>query len=205
MKNDVLCKTAPQGRNDSLASSRQACGNRLVAGKLLAVALAIALGTAPCAASAQDTAVQITLAAQPLGQALLQLGRETSLQIFYAQDLVRGLQAPPVSGTLTPEAAGFSRALVRDVDGSRYNPYRPQNLAHLFTTHLVPGTSSKLTVGGGVQWRSGVYYARTLNGAQARVEQGSVLLASLVAHYRFTPNLSTQLNVSNLFDSAMST
>ncbi|VFR16852.1 Putative OMR family iron-siderophore receptor precursor [plant metagenome] len=107
------------------------------------------------------------------------------------------------SGEITPGlqvSAGFSRALVRDVDGSRYNPYRPQNLAHLFTTYLVPGTSSKLTVGGGVQWRSGVYYARTLNGAQARVEQGSVLLASLMAHYRFTPNLSTQLNVSNLFD-----
>jgi outer membrane receptor for ferric coprogen and ferric-rhodotorulic acid len=34
----------------------------------------------------------------------------------------------------------------------------------------------------------------------ARREQGSVLLANVMAHYRFSPSLSAQLNVNNLFD-----
>ena len=108
------------------------------------------------------------------------------------------------SGELTPGwqlSAGFSRALVRNPDGSRYTPYRPQNLAHLFTTYVVPGTSGKLTVGGGVQWRSAVYIDQTTSsGVKARREQGSVTIANLMASYRFTPNLSAQLNVNNLFD-----
>lgn len=108
------------------------------------------------------------------------------------------------SGELNPGwqlTAGFSRALVRDADGKRFNTYRPQNLAHLFTTYLVPGTAGKLTVGGGVQWRSGVYVDQTTStGVKARREQGSVLLTSVMANYRFTPNLSAQLNISNLFD-----
>ncbi|MGE8677103.1 MAG: TonB-dependent receptor [Achromobacter marplatensis] len=108
------------------------------------------------------------------------------------------------SGELNPGwqvSAGFSRALVRDADGNRFNTYRPQNLAHLFTTYLVPGTSGKLTVGGGVQWRSSVYIDQTTSaGVKARREQGSVLLTSVMANYRFTPNLSAQLNISNLFD-----
>ncbi|VCU71100.1 Ferrichrome receptor FcuA precursor [Pigmentiphaga humi] len=65
----------------------------------------MAFGIALPEAKAQDAAVQINLPAQPLGQALLQLGRETSLQIFYPQQLVQGLQAPAVSGHLTPEQA----------------------------------------------------------------------------------------------------
>ncbi|MEN4918125.1 TonB-dependent siderophore receptor [Achromobacter spanius] len=108
------------------------------------------------------------------------------------------------SGELNPGwqiSAGFSRALVRDADGKRFNTYRPQNLAHLFTTYLVPGTSGKLTVGGGVQWRSGVYVDQTTSsGVKARREQGSVMLTSVMANYRFTPNLSAQLNISNFFD-----
>ncbi|WMD22402.1 TonB-dependent siderophore receptor [Achromobacter seleniivolatilans] len=108
------------------------------------------------------------------------------------------------SGELTAGwqlSAGLSRALVRNPDGSRYTPYRPQNLAHLFTTYRVPGTSGKLTVGGGMQWRSAVYIDQTTSrGVKARREQGSVMVANLMANYRFTPNLSAQLNVSNLLD-----
>ncbi|WP_160142309.1 TonB-dependent receptor [Pigmentiphaga humi] len=71
----------------------------------LSISVAMAFGIALPEAKAQDAAVQINLPAQPLGQALLQLGRETSLQIFYPQQLVQGLQAPAVSGHLTPEQA----------------------------------------------------------------------------------------------------
>lgn len=108
------------------------------------------------------------------------------------------------SGEVNPGwqiSAGFSRALVRDADGKRFDTYRPQNLAHLFTTWRVPGTEGKLTVGGGVQWRSGVYIDQTTSaGVKARRDQGSVLLTSVMANYRFTPSLSAQLNINNLFD-----
>jgi iron complex outermembrane receptor protein len=65
----------------------------------------MAFGIALPEAKAQNAAVQINLPAQPLAQALLQLGKKTSLQIFYPQQLVQGLQAPAISGHLTPEQA----------------------------------------------------------------------------------------------------
>src|SRR5690606_21788708 len=72
---------------------------------ILSISMALAFGVAPFNAVAQDAAVQISIPAQPLGQALLQLGKQTSLQIFYAQELVDGLTAPAVLGNVTPEQA----------------------------------------------------------------------------------------------------
>ena len=37
-------------------------------------------------------------------------------------------------------------------------------------------------------------------GALERIEQGSFALVSLMARYQFTPRLSAQFNVDNLFD-----
>lgn len=70
----------------------------------LALALTAAFGVAS-PARAQDNTVSISIAAQPLGDALLKLGEQTPLQIFFAPDLVAGQTARPVSGALTPEAA----------------------------------------------------------------------------------------------------
>lgn len=72
---------------------------------MLSISIALVFGLASPQAMAQNTAVQISLPAQPLSQALLQLGRQTSLQIFYPQELVRGMKAPAVTGNLTPERA----------------------------------------------------------------------------------------------------
>lgn len=69
----------------------------------LALALAVAFGTLP--AQAQEQPVQISIPSQPLSKALLQLGEQASLQIFFAQDLVDGYQAPALSGNLPPEEA----------------------------------------------------------------------------------------------------
>lgn len=108
------------------------------------------------------------------------------------------------SGEIQPGwqvSAGFSRNLVRNAEGGPFKTSEPQNLANLQTSYLVPGTEGKLTVGGGVQWRSHVYVDRTVApNLSARREQGSVLLANVMAHYRFSPSLSAQLNVNNLFD-----
>lgn len=72
---------------------------------ILALSAALSLGLAPSAAHAQETAVQLSIPAQPLGKALLQLGQQTSLQIFYSQSVVEGHMAPSVSGSLAPEEA----------------------------------------------------------------------------------------------------
>ncbi|WP_143277710.1 TonB-dependent siderophore receptor [Bordetella genomosp. 10] len=101
--------TANKHRHPQRALSR--AGRR---GRTLALSAALALGTLAAAgqASAQERAVHISIPAQPLGKALLQLGEQTSLQIFFPQDMVDGLNAPAVSGDLAPEQA--LRALLRD-------------------------------------------------------------------------------------------
>ena len=70
----------------------------------LTLSLSLAFGLAPAAVLAQQT-VAIHIQAQALGDALLQLGEQTSLQIFFSQEVVAGRSAPAVSGSLTPEQA----------------------------------------------------------------------------------------------------
>ncbi|WP_454692153.1 TonB-dependent siderophore receptor [Achromobacter aloeverae] len=57
------------------------------------------------AALAQDAPIRISIPAAPLGDALIQLGEQASLQIFYPPDLVKGRSAPAVYGQLSPEQA----------------------------------------------------------------------------------------------------
>ncbi|CAB3654558.1 Ferrichrome outer membrane transporter/phage receptor [Achromobacter dolens] len=71
----------------------------------LTLALAVALGAAPSAAHAQAAAVKINLPAQSLAQALLHLGRQTNLQVYYLPEAVQDRRAPAISGTLTPQQA----------------------------------------------------------------------------------------------------
>jgi len=70
----------------------------------LPLALALAVSAAlPQAQAGQAAAIHIQ--AQPLGQALSQLGLQTSLQVFFSPELVAGKQAPAVDGNLSPEQA----------------------------------------------------------------------------------------------------
>lgn len=71
----------------------------------LSLSIALAFSLAPVSSWAQEPPVNISIAAQPLGEALLQLGQQTSLQIFFSQDVAAGLNARPVSGNLEPEQA----------------------------------------------------------------------------------------------------
>lgn len=68
----------------------------------LPLALALAVNVAVPHAFAADA---IHIQAQPLGQALTQLGQQTSLQVFFSPELVAGKQAPAVDGNLSPEEA----------------------------------------------------------------------------------------------------
>lgn len=72
---------------------------------VLSLSIALTLGLAPAISWAQETPVNISIPAQPLGEALLQLGEQTSLQIFFPQDVAAGLSTAPLSGNLEPEQA----------------------------------------------------------------------------------------------------
>ena len=68
----------------------------------LPLALTLAVNAAMPLAYAAEA---IHIRAQPLGQALSELGQQTSLQVFFSPDLVAGKQAPAVDGNLSPEQA----------------------------------------------------------------------------------------------------
>jgi len=82
-------------------------GTRLGVGlNALALSIALSAGLPPGTAHAQQMpATQISLPAQSLHQSLLQLGQQTDIQIYYLPETVAGLNAPAVSGLLTPEQA----------------------------------------------------------------------------------------------------
>src|SRR3546814_15909774 len=71
----------------------------------LPLALTLAVSAALPQAFADQAATSIHIQAQPLGQALSQLGQQTALQVFFSPELVAGKQAPAVDGNLAPEAA----------------------------------------------------------------------------------------------------
>ncbi|WP_202928184.1 TonB-dependent siderophore receptor [Pseudomonas chlororaphis] len=71
----------------------------------LPLALALAVSATLSQAHAEQAPSAIHIQAQPLGQALSQLGLQTSLQVFFSPELVAGKQAPAVDGNLSPEQA----------------------------------------------------------------------------------------------------
>ena len=85
----------------------------------------------------------------------------------------------------------------RDIPNSGPSVY-PRKLFRVFTTYRLDA----LTVGGGLNWESRTY---TLDpaapaGTNGVIEQGAFALASLMARYDITRQLSAQVNVNNLFD-----
>lgn len=82
-------------------------GKRLGLGlHALAISIALVFGLSPDESYAQSTSpARINIPAQSLNQALLQLGQQTDIQIYYLPETVANLNAPAVSGTLTAEQA----------------------------------------------------------------------------------------------------
>ncbi|MDO8070950.1 TonB-dependent siderophore receptor [Janthinobacterium sp. SUN176] len=97
-------------------------------------------------------------------------------------------------------SASVSHAAAEDNMGARLNSYVPQTLARVFSTYQMPGDWRALSVGGGVNWQSGAYRDATGPKGTERVEQGGYAVASLMAKYALSRQLSLQANVNNLFD-----
>lgn len=90
------------------AARRRALPHRFVSPNgltALAVSLLLAFGLPPQAAQAQEAPVRVSIAAQPLGSALVRIANEYSLELAYSPDIAVGRNAPAVSGNLTADQA----------------------------------------------------------------------------------------------------
>jgi len=91
---------------------------------------------------------------------------------------------------------------VEDAVGNEVNTDQPHEMLKLYTTYRFRDALDKLMVAGGVSWE-GSSYTSTFNAATGepeRLTQGDYTLASLMARYDVTDNLSAQLNIDNLLD-----
>lgn len=89
-----------------------------------------------------------------------------------------------------------------DAAGAEVNTDHPRELLKLYSTYRFSGALDQLTVAGGVNWQGREYVDTTnpVTGQAERLEQDAFSLVSLMARYHITPDLSAQLNVSNLLD-----
>ncbi|MFT4246750.1 MAG: TonB-dependent siderophore receptor [Pseudomonas sp.] len=92
---------------------------------------------------------------------------------------------------------GWAQFDANDADGVDVNPTSPRREATVFSTWQ----AGPWRIGGGLNWQSS-FHEQGLDpqGNTVRLQQGSVVLASLMARYDINQALSAQLNVRNLFD-----
>jgi len=112
-----------------------------------------------------------------------------------------------LTGQLTPGwnlSFSASHFEAKDARHQKVNTNMPRTLLRLFTTYRLPGEWNKLTVGGGANWQSHAYYDNQGPNGEAQ-KQSDYLVASLMARYQFSPQVSLQLNVNNVFDKTYQT
>lgn len=110
-----------------------------------------------------------------------------------------------ISGELSPGwnlLASYTYSQVKDKNGERAKTTIPTDMFKLWSTYQLPGALDKLTIGGGVNWQSGMHFTADnwqLN-SPVKVKQDDYAVASVMARYQFTPKLSATATVDNLFD-----
>ena len=109
-----------------------------------------------------------------------------------------------ISGELTENwslSAGYSQFRAEDGDDVAINTNHPRKTFKLFSKYRLPGAWNRLSVGGGVNWES-ANYTDVINpqGGGERLRQPAFSLVNLMARYEFTPQLSGQINLNNVFD-----
>ncbi|WP_242671866.1 TonB-dependent siderophore receptor [Stutzerimonas kirkiae] len=99
--------------------------------------------------------------------------------------------------------ASYNYSSTEDADGKRIRPTFPRQMVKLWTSYRLPGGWNRLTLGGGVNWQSGIHYTATtwqLPGIVLRGEQKAYAVANLMARYDINEQLSATFNLNNLFD-----
>jgi outer membrane receptor for ferric coprogen and ferric-rhodotorulic acid len=108
-------------------------------------------------------------------------------------------------GEITPNwqaSLGWTHYSAKDADDQDVAVDHPRRLLKLFTKYGLQGAWDGLSIGGGVSWES-AKPARDENpatGALERVGQPSYALIDLMARYRFSEQVTLQLNVNNVLD-----
>jgi len=106
-------------------------------------------------------------------------------------------------------SAGFSHAVSRSQAGVVQNTTTPQDTFRLTASWRPGGTEGRFWLGGGATWQSSIWRASTKPAADhltsgrteaSRIRQGAFHLLNLAGGYRFSENVSAQLNISNLLD-----
>lgn len=110
-----------------------------------------------------------------------------------------------LEGELLPDwnlSASYNHSITKDSDGERINAVSPANTVKLWSTYRLPGELDRLTVGGGMNWQSGIHFTATPSGLPGTVKakQDDYAVFDLMARYQVTDQLSATLNVNNLFD-----
>lgn len=91
-------------------------------------------------------------------------------------------------------STSFTRNISKDSKGDALNTNIPNNTAKLFTTYALPYFDEALTVGGGIRWQNEIH------SADQKFTQSEYSVVDLMARYKITNNLTTNLNLNNLFD-----
>lgn len=111
-----------------------------------------------------------------------------------------------LGGELLPDwnvTASYSHSVSKNAEGERINTVAPMDMVKLWNTYRLPGALNRLTIGGGVNWQSGIHFSTTswqLPGTTLKAEQGDYAVVDLMGRYQFDEHLSATLNVNNLFD-----
>ena len=110
-----------------------------------------------------------------------------------------------VSGELSPGwslQAGYTHKVVRDDTGKKISTFEPEDQLSFYTIYKLKGDLNKVSVGGGARWQS-TAWQEMYNSPKDRYEdfsQKPYWVVDLMTRYQFTENLSTTLNVNNVFD-----
>ena len=114
--------------------------------------------------------------------------RSKGFEVTVAGEVARGLQV----------MGGYTYFAKRDNDGALLLPNYPERLFRLAASYRLPGAWNKLTVGGSVNYQSGIYYDES--SGLGRASQGGVTLLGLMARYEFSKQVAASINIDNLTD-----
>lgn len=89
-------------------------------------------------------------------------------------------------------SAGFTHFEAKDANKDKVNTTTPRNNINIFTKYTI----NDFSFGAGINWKSKGYEKSDTR----EITQDAYAVVDLMASYKFSKNLSTQLNINNLFD-----
>ncbi|QDF28798.1 TonB-dependent siderophore receptor [Halarcobacter anaerophilus] len=95
--------------------------------------------------------------------------------------------------------ASYTYSKTEDQNNERIKTTYPRHMVKLWTTYNL----DKLTLGGGVNWQSKIYFDTTswqYPNMKFHAEQKAYAVANAMARYKISKDLSATLNINNVFD-----